>query len=146
MLTFDHIGVVVADLDVGGRQIESTLPIAAVSPRYDDPGLGVSVKFFRDGSGLVYELIAPLGEGSPVANTLGQAHRLNQVAYRCDSLEAAAIALRKAKAVPLSAPAPAVAFENARVQFFWSPLGHVIELIETDQPRSDFIDRSLDIG
>lgn len=140
MLAFDHIGVVVRDLSEGRRQIEATLPIVAVSPAYADEGLGVSVQFFRDASGVVFELIAPLGDASPVANTLGQSHRLNQLAYRCGDIEAAAVSLRRARAVPLGPPAPAVAFGGARVQFFWSPLGHVIELVETQEPRSDFVD------
>src|SRR5690606_14508063 len=88
------------------------------------------VRFFRDVSGVVVELIAPLGERSPVANTLTQNHRLNQIAYRCDDLARAGAALRSARAVPTGRPAPAIAFGGALVQFFWSPMGHLIELIE----------------
>ena len=139
MLTFDHIGVVVPDLSEGRRQMTATLPITAQSPVFDDPVLGVSVQFFRDGSGLVFELIAPFGDNSPVRNTLAQAHRINQLAYRCDDLEAAGRELRKGRAVPLGSPAPAMAFAGARVQFFWSPLGHVLELIETSMVRQDYM-------
>lgn len=140
VLEFDHIGIVVRDIPEGRRMIEATLPVVASTPRFDDPGLGVSVQFFRDRSGLVFELIAPLGDSSPVKNTLGQAHRLNQLAYRCRNLASAASALRKARAVPLGEAKPALAFDNALVQFFWSPLGHVIELIETTDARRDFTD------
>lgn len=140
MLEFDHIGVVVPDLATGGRQIEATLPVVASTAVFDDPVLGVSVQFYRDRSGLIFELIAPYGDASPVRNTLGQAHRLNQLAYRCRNLEEAAQTLRRGRAVPLGVPAPALAFGGARVQFFWSPLGHVIELIETPDVRQDFID------
>lgn len=142
MLEFDHIGVVVPSLPEGRRLIEATLPVVASTGAFDDVVLGVSVQFYRDAGGLIFELIAPYGDESPVRNTLGQAHRLNQLAYRCASLEEAARALRKARAVPLGAPAPALAFGNALVQFFWSPLGHVIELIETPAVRQDFVDLS----
>lgn len=140
MLEFDHVGVVVSDLAEGRRQLEATLPVVASTAVFDDATLGVSVQFYRDHSGVVFELIAPYGDSSPVLNTLKQAHRLNQLAYRCRDLESASRALRRARAVPLGAPAPAVAFDNALVQFFWSPLGHVIELIETTGVRQDFVD------
>lgn len=139
-LIFDHVGIVVPDIDLGSRQIESTLPVVAATPRFDDPGLGVSVKFFRDASGLVFELIAPLGASSPVQNTLGQSHRLNQLAYRCDDIVVAATALRTARAVPLGPAKPALAFGGGLVQFFWSPMGYVIELIESREARQDFAD------
>lgn len=138
MLEFDHVGVVVPDLAIGRKQLLATLPIVASSPAFDDAGLGVSVQFHRDASGLVFELIAPFGDASPVRNTLGQAHRINQLAYRCADLEAAGAQLRRARAVPLGPAAPALAFGGARVQFFWSPLGHVIELIEATSARDDF--------
>lgn len=140
MLEFDHIGIVVPGLREGRRVIEATLPVVAATRSFDDPGLGVSVQFYRDQSGLIFELIAPYGDSSPVRNTLNQAHRLNQLAYRCSNLEEAAGFLRRGRAVPLGTPAPALAFDNARVQFFWSPLGHVIELIETSAVRQDFVE------
>lgn len=140
MMEFDHIGVVVPDLQEGRRRIMATLPITAATPAFDDRVLGVSVQFYRDGSGLVFELIAPFGDSSPVANTLAQAHRINQLAYRCLDLDEAGRALRRGRAVPLGSPTPAVAFGGARVQFFWSPLGHVIELIETQSERLDFVE------
>ena len=133
MLIFDHIGIVVADLDAASEQIRRLLPIDGSTRRFDDEGLGVSVQFFRDRSGLVFELIAPLGERSPVANTLAQQHRLNQIAYRCVDLETEVKVLRRAGAMPLGRPAPAIAFGGARVSFLWSPLGHVIELIEAPE-------------
>jgi methylmalonyl-CoA/ethylmalonyl-CoA epimerase len=130
-MIFDHVGIVVPDIAVGSRQILATLPVTEATEQFDDEELGVSVRFFRDASGLVFELIAPFGEQSPVRNTLNQSHRLNQLAYRCPDLDAAAKVLRDARAVPLGPPKPALAFDNAAVQFFWSPMGYVVELIET---------------
>lgn len=140
VLEFDHIGIVVPNLSEGRRLIEGTLPVVESSRPFDDPGLGVSVQFYRDRSGVVFELIAPLGDASPIRNTLTQVHRLNQLAYRCRSLEEAARTLRSNRVIPLGAPAPALAFDNALVQFFWSPLGHVIELIQSSKVRQDFMD------
>lgn len=138
MLTLDHLGIVVSDIDTGSAQIEATLPVIECTDRFDDETLGVSVKFYRDAAGIVFELIAPLGERSPVANTLKQNHRLNQLAYLCPDIAAAGAALRQARAVPLGPAKPALAFSGALVQFFWSQLGFVIELIEAPGHRHDF--------
>ena len=102
--------------------------------RFDDPRLGVSVRFARDPAGIVYELIAPLGDASPVARALkSRSNLLNQIAYRTRSLESSITRLRSQRALPLGPPAPAVAFGGARVQFLMTPFDFVIELIELDR-------------
>ncbi len=106
---------------------------------FDDPGLGVSVRFARDRSRIVYELITPLGESSPVRRALNQrANLLNQLSYRTKSLEAAIRPLRAQGAVPLGTAAAAVAFGGARVQFLMMPLGFIVELIEIDRMIHSF--------
>lgn len=132
-LALDHIGIVVRDIEEGSSQIIAGLPVVGATERFDDPGLGVSVRFFRDRSGLVFELIAPLADDSPIQNALAQRHRLNQLAYRCSDLDDTARALRRARAIPIGRPKPAIAFSGAFVQFLWSPMGFVIELIESDE-------------
>lgn len=138
MLTLDHLGVVVSDIDTGSAHILATLPVVECTDRFDDETLGVSVKFYRDAGGLVFELIAPFGDRSPVLKTLKQNHRLNQLAYICPNIAEAGAALRQARAVPLGPPKPALAFSGSPVQFFWSQLGFVIELIEAPGHRHDF--------
>ena len=133
-LTFDHIGLVVGELDAGCDQLTALLAPLEWTERFDDPGLGVSVCFARDAAGIVYELIAPLGPDSPVRRTLeSRANLLNQIAYRTTSLDAAVARLRRARALPVGAAKPAVAFGGARVQFLMTPLGFLVELIEIDR-------------
>ena len=139
MLVFDHIGLVVPDLDTGADQIGRTLPVTGWTARFDDAGLGVSVQFARDAGGVVFELIAPLGDRSPVAAIVKKREGiLNQLAYRVADLAAAAQAMRAARAVPLGRPAPAIAFGGAQVQFFMSQMNVVIELIEAPAFAHDF--------
>jgi methylmalonyl-CoA/ethylmalonyl-CoA epimerase len=130
-LVFDHVGIVVRDIDEGCRNLEAVLGELQWTQRFDDSGLGVSVQFARDTQMMVYELIAPYGSGSPIERTL-RARRdlLNQIAYRTDSLSAAASHLRETGAVPVSKPHPALAFNGANVQFFLTKLGFLIEVIE----------------
>jgi methylmalonyl-CoA/ethylmalonyl-CoA epimerase len=132
-LVFDHIGIIVGEIDAGSATLDGMLGKLAWTSPVHDAGLGVSVRFARDQSGLVYELIAPFGERSPIARTLkSKANLLNHIAYRTHSIERGAAHLRMQRALPVSRPAPACAFGGANVQFFMTPLGFIIELIEIE--------------
>ena len=138
-LMFDHIGIVTENVDTAVRRLASAVGASEVTRRFDDEVLRVTVRFVRDPSGMVYEMIAPFGEGSPVAQTLkSKTNLLNQIAYRTGSIEKSAAALRAGGNLPLGKPAPAIAFSGARVQFFFSPLGFVIELIEKNDHVHNF--------
>ena len=92
---------------------------------------GVKLQFGRDPAGVVYELLEPLGEDSPVFNALqtGKAI-LNHVAYRVPDLSAGAAQLAAGGAARVSDPKPAIAYGGRPIQFFATPLRFVIELIE----------------
>lgn len=138
-IEFDHIGILVADLDAACRDWGRLLSPLAWTARFDDPLLGVSVRFARDAAGIIYELIAPLNDASPVLSTLKSGKNLlHQLAYRTASLEHSMQRLRAEHAVPVGSPAPALAFRGARVQFLMTPLGFLIELIETDRVLHEF--------
>lgn len=138
-LAFDHVGIVVNDLDIGQSHLCAITGAVEVSARFDDPGLTVSVQFVRDPSGMVYELIAPFGEKSVVASTLARKRDLlNQIAYRTSDIAKAAHHLRGQGCLVLGPAAPALAFGGANVQFLFSPLGFVLELIEDKAPAHEF--------
>ncbi|HER26278.1 MAG TPA: glyoxalase [Rhodospirillales bacterium] len=129
---FDHIGLFVADLTAGRQQLSALLPIHKFSGPVDDPGLKVRIQFATDSSGIRYELVAPFGDGNPVSAVLAAGKNiLNHVAYRTTDLDVEIERLRNEGAIPLGPPAPAVAFKGARVIFLLTPLGFIIELIET---------------
>jgi methylmalonyl-CoA/ethylmalonyl-CoA epimerase len=131
VLMFDHIGIVTSDTDHACRQFGSTIGAVEISERFDDSALGVSVQFIRDRAGIVYEMISPLGEKSPVAKALAtKTNILNQICYRTASIAEAAAELRELGNMPLGPAKPALAFDGALVQFFFCRLGFVIELIE----------------
>ncbi len=130
-LRFDHIGIVVPDLAPGRDFFNTAFPITRWTASVDDPGLGVSVQFALDASGLVYELIAPLGPASPVAGALSSGRNLlNHIAYRTTDLVHAAAHLASTGCRETAPARPALAYGNAPVQFFLSPLRFIIELIE----------------
>lgn len=130
-MIFDHVGIVVRDMDQGEASVRASLPIIARSERFDDVNLGVSVRFLKDKSGLLFELLAPLGPASPVERIAStRVGVINQIAYRVPDLTAAARELRLSGALPIGPPKPAIAFSGAKVQFFMTPVGFVLELIE----------------
>jgi methylmalonyl-CoA/ethylmalonyl-CoA epimerase len=98
--------------------------------------MGVSVRFAKDISGIVYELIAPCGTSSPISSALKtKSNLLNQLAYRTENIERSGRWFEETRAaVPLGNPERAKAFGYAPVQFFMSRLGFVVELIETSVP------------
>lgn len=132
-LAFDHIGIVVPDIAAACDSLAGLLGPLLWTQRFDDSGLGVSVRFAKDKAGIVYELIAPFGEEAVVSRTLKtRANLLNQIAFRTTSLESSVKRLRAQGAVPVGPAVAAVAFAGARVQFLMLPLGFLIELIEVD--------------
>ena len=122
-LAVDHVGVVVPTLAEGRRFFTA-----------DEPGLRVAVQFGRGAGGVVYELIAPLGEDSPVSGALRSGRNLQHpLADRTASLDGAARQLREQGCVETAAAHPALAYGGAPVQFFMSPLRILFEVIEAPE-------------
>ncbi len=139
-LELDHLGLIVPDLAAGRTFLQQALGITHWTPITDDPTLGVSVQFgATPGYQLTYELIAPMGEASPIANALRSGkHILNHLAYLTPDLEASGERLRSTGCYPTGDPLPALAYEGRRIQFWMSPLRFVIELIEKPGHRHNF--------
>lgn len=130
-MKFDHLGLVVRTLALGRQHLERGLLVDGWTPVVEDPVNGVRLQFGRDAAGVVYELLEPFGEESPVLEALtSKKNILNHVAYLVEDLDAEAARLRAARHVPTSKPKPAIAYGGARIQFFLSPLAFIIELIE----------------
>ncbi len=149
-LQFDHLGLIVSDLTAGRQFLERTLGITLWTAITPDPCMGVSVQFgsaapgSSQNAGPTYELIAPLGDDSPIANALRQGkHILNHVAYLTPSLDLSAEALRAEGCFPAGVPRPAVAYGGASVQFWLSPLRFIIELIEKPNHQHSFAEPTL---
>jgi methylmalonyl-CoA/ethylmalonyl-CoA epimerase len=131
LMKFDHIGVAAVSIEAGRRVLHGTLEIVEWTQEFADPVNGVFVQFGRDASGVCYEIVAPLGEDSPIQAALRSRSRiLNHVAYLVDDLDAQAGRLTATGCVPAARPSPAIAYGGARIQFFVNRLGFIVELIE----------------
>jgi methylmalonyl-CoA/ethylmalonyl-CoA epimerase len=136
---FDHLGLVAKSLAKGRRGIGEALGIVGWTEKIEDPVNGVRLQFGRDRAGVVYELLEPLDETSPVypALTSGRAI-LNHVAYLVPDLGRAAEVLRSGGAGPVSDPKPAIAYGGARIQFFVTSVRMIVELIEAPGHQHQF--------
>jgi methylmalonyl-CoA/ethylmalonyl-CoA epimerase len=139
-LQLDHLGVIAPDLDAARCFLERALSITRWTEVTSDPVLRVAVQFgTAEEGGLVYELIAPLGEESPISNALRSGkHILNHVAYLSADLTSSGEHLRTEGCWQAGPPLPALAYGGALVQFWISPLRFVIELIEKPGHRHAF--------
>jgi len=147
-LELDHVGLIVPDLSTGRDFLTTALGITRWTPVTDDPVLHVSVQFgATPGHDLNYELIAPFGDASPIANALRTGkHILNHLAYLTPDLEASGNHLRASGCISAGDPLPALAYEGRRIQFWMSPLRFIIELIEKPGHRHNFTEPTREAG
>ena len=139
MMRFDHVGILAKDVPSGLQSLQQILGPLECTEVFDDSGLTVSVCFARDAAGMVYEVIAPLGEQSVVTAALRKrSDILNQLAYVSGSMTEDAATLRKSGCAPLGPAKPARAFNAAHVQFFLTPLRFILELIEDNGHQHQF--------
>ncbi len=110
MLGLDHIGLLTRDVDKATAEFARAIGSREATPRFDDEGLTVSVRFLRGPDGIVYEMIAPLGENSIVAGALRKGVSIiNQLAYRTASISEDIVELKAQGFMPLgprSLPSP----------------------------------------
>ena len=133
MNKFHHIGIFVKDLEYGKSEISKFIDIVSVSNEIVDEQMGVKIIFVKDNHNVTYELVAPNSNESPVTGALKRGRDyLNHIAYECDSFDDEISRLRNEGLVPLGKAKKAKAFEGAKVIFFLSPLGFIIELIEVN--------------
>ena len=119
------------DLAEGREFLAGALAVRRWSAEFDDPVNGVALQFGADAQDVCYELLEPVGESSPLSKALASRKAiLNHVAYRVPNLEAAAEHLMDRDCVPTGLPNPAIAYGGRRIQFFFTPLFMIVELIE----------------
>lgn len=130
-MQFDHIGIFVESLSFGRKKMQEIFEIDSCSEEFNDELMSVSVQFMYDTSGVCYEIVAPYGDNSPVKNVLTtKKNILNHVAYKVKNFDETISKYIEMRCMPLGRISNAVAFNNARVIFFLTPLGMIIEFIE----------------
>ena len=130
-MIFDHLGVIVQDLDQGRSMLSAALGIRRWTAEFEDSANDVFVQFGLCPSGMSYETIAPRSPASPVRTALKKrVNIINHVAYRVSDLASEADRLSAQGFIPLSEPRPAVAYGGRHIQFLINGDSFLIELIE----------------
>jgi methylmalonyl-CoA/ethylmalonyl-CoA epimerase len=132
MLTFDHVGYVVADIESCWRDFFRPLFGAGpVTEPVDDPLQQVRVAFLDIPPGFRIELVQPLSEKSPVRRLLDSGRGgVYHICYAVEDIEGQIARFREQGCVKISGPTPAVAFDNRRVAFLFTPQRDIVELVE----------------
>ena len=131
-----HLGFVVSSISAAAEDFA-----VSISARWDgeiifDPIQRVRVSFFypADTRNPVFELVEPVGEGSPVSNFLKKkGGGLHHVCYEVDDLESGLREARGAGLVVMAEPAPAVAFDGRRIAWVCSKKRLLVELLERNR-------------
>jgi Glyoxalase/Bleomycin resistance protein/Dioxygenase superfamily len=130
-MRLDHIGFLVADIEREMATFNVLFPGTVWSPLVVDPLQDVAARFGRTPQALVYELVEPTSQNSPVAHSLkARKNLLNHVCYRCVNLASKALELRANGFFPVTEAKPGKAFGNEPIQFFFHTNGLLIELVQ----------------
>lgn len=127
-MRIDHIGYAVKNIDRAKKSM-SALGYT-FEPTIEDHDRNIYI-CFGDLDGYRVELVAPIGEGSPVDTHLSKIGPTPyHICYRSSSIEED-IERLKANRFKVSIPlAPAIAFNNKRVVFLYSLSVGLIEIVE----------------
>lgn len=136
-MRIDHVGYAVSDIRTA-KAAFSELGYVVCGESVEDRGRNVEICFLRDPSGMKVELIAPLGENSPVSGWL----RKNgpspyHICYESENLEADIAVLKGRGFMPVQPPSPAPAMDNRKVCFMYAGDVGLIEPAENGKEFSE---------
>jgi len=128
-----HVGVAVPSLGPTTELLSDLFGYRVVSGPFEDPLQKVRVSFLAksDRDVAEIELIAPLGEDSPIQSMLaksgGGAYHL---CFETSELDGALDHARKNGCIVVSSPVPAVAFQGRRIAWIYARSRQLFELVE----------------
>jgi len=134
---FHHVGVAVPDVEQASAFYSTAFGFQVVSGPFDDPIQKVKVCFLSEpGQGLApLELIAPLGDDSPVNGYLTKGIGAYHLCYEVADIAATLAELRAQGCLVISKPVPAVAFGGRKIAWCFTPTRQLLELLEQETPK-----------
>lgn len=130
-----HVGVAVPSLGPATETLSTLFGYRVISGPFDDPIQKVSVNFLTqsDSDLAEIELIAPLGQDSPITAMLaksgGGAYHL---CFETSDIEQALVHAKNNGCIVISGPVPAVAFNGRRIAWIYTKSRQVFELVEAE--------------
>ncbi len=131
-LSFHHLGVAVRDIRKAIPIFRELFGYELTSGPFDDPIQKVSVCFLgRGGNGdLVIELVAPLGDDSPVSGKLKTGGGAYHICYQVRDIRASIKQLVEKRSLLISGPDPAVAFDQREIAWLMTEARVLVELVQ----------------
>ncbi len=132
-MKLSHIGILVKDINEGIKHHESLFGFKQLTAIVDDPTQKVRVVLMghSDEDPVKIELIAPIGEDSPVTDLLKKRQSLYHLCFEVADIEEAKSQARKNGAVIISQPVEAPLFDDRKICFLFTKDHYVIELVES---------------
>jgi len=133
------VGVAVPSLEPTTELLKALFGYRVVSGPFDDPVHKVTVSFLATGVHDVpqIELIAPLGEDSPINLMLTrEGVTAYHLCFETTDIVGALAHAKKNGCVIVSAPKPAVAFQGRRVAWIYTQSNQLFEFLEADPDLS----------
>ena len=132
-LRFKHLGVAVADIGTALPVYEALFGYRLLNGPFADPIQEVTVCFVGSGDpgDMVLELVAPLGEDSPIRQILAKGVSAYHACYEVCDIEQSVADVRVKGCVVVGKPVPAVAFQGRRIAWIYTPTRQLIELVES---------------
>jgi methylmalonyl-CoA/ethylmalonyl-CoA epimerase len=129
---FHHIGVAVRNLLEAIPIYKNLFGYQVTSGPFDDSIQNVSVCFLsRGNSDPTIELVAPLGQNSPVDRILKKGGGTYHICYEVPDIQAAIEHLEKLGSFLLSGPSPAVAFAMREIAWLLTDEANLlVELLQ----------------
>jgi methylmalonyl-CoA/ethylmalonyl-CoA epimerase len=127
-----HLGFVVSSISAAAPDFVLSMSAHWEGEIIHDPIQQVRVAFFSPANprNPVFELVEPVGEGSPVKAFVQKGGGLHHVCYEIDDLESGLREARDVGLVIVSNPVPAVAFGGRRIAWVVSKRRLLMELLE----------------
>jgi methylmalonyl-CoA/ethylmalonyl-CoA epimerase len=133
VLAVDHVGIAVADLDAAIEWYAQTFGLVAThTETNEEQGVREAMLSAPGDAGAAIQLLAPLGEDSPIARFLDRSGPgIQQLAYRVADVDASCAALRE-KGMRLLYEEPRRGTAGSRVNFVHpkDAGGVLVELVE----------------
>lgn len=132
---FHHLGVAVDSISKVLPTYETIFGYHLLSGPFDDPIQKSRVCFVGMGETdtFIIELVEPLGQDSPVKNMVAKGIAAYHVCYEVediDKIDKVVAEVSRMGCVVVSPPQPAVAFQQRRIAWFYTPTRQLIEVLE----------------
>lgn len=126
-----HVGIAVPDMQAAIDEYAELFQYKLADGPYNDPLQNVSVAFLEhEADGTVLEMVAPLGEKSPIDRILKRGGGTYHLCYEVPDIQAAIDKLLEQGCFHASGPTPAVAFKMRPIAWLMTGTGLLIELLE----------------